>query len=533
MKGITRFFKTHLAGSCAFAALLFALLLAGCVRTADQETRSPPVNDVESSESGEDNTPAVEPEGGSFGEETLTSFLDRDGSDGYTGDLVLVYRPALEGGSAPMGTLDGLVETTTNEIPVREETYLQTSSGFGNGEDPYLTDEIRLADPCYDLENGDLWQVGFRRVFSNERMKDRLFAVSAVGERCRVWSPVNPDYGPLEDIDPIYPEQLAREMDAAIPVLERSFGAIPDIRGDGKMNILCYDFDSPVALGVTNFYEIYNEMLINGQMIQGKGLPIVHINTAPLIQGSYSELSEFYTSVVHEMQHVIFSAQISENGSMTISTSKRLFAEFLAVAAQEVVYPGSSIAHSLPWWYSNRSVWADLVADNADLYLRNKNSDRQCGKSMFQLTGAREDYAAMLLLAHFVENRGGNDVFMNIVEHGDLNPPTGDEKKIWNGLWEELGYEDYPTFMEDFLLSILLHEERGPYQLHPFEGYDPALCHGEENPFSYLVPIITDKGLYIEGGGCAVLKPVGGVYHPPVTASKDLCYVGISLKTAE
>lgn len=82
-------------------------------------------------------------------------------------------------------------------------------------------------------------------------------------------------------------------------------------------------------------------------------------------------------------------------------------------------------------------------------------------------------------------------------------------------------------------MSILLHEEDDPYRLHPFEGYDPAFCDGEENPFSYLVPIITDKGLYVEAGGYAVLKPVGGVYHPPVTASKDLCYVGITLKETE
>ena len=523
MQSTTRFFRMQLARNCAYAILLFALLLAGCDGTGETEapeTGSLPVNAIESS--------VIE---GNY-EETLTAFLDRDGSDGYAGDYVLVYHPALEGGSKLMGTLDGLVETTTNQVPSREGTYLQTSGSYSEA-DPYLTDEIRQADPCYDLANGDLWQVGFQHIFSIEGMREEmLFQVSAVGERCRIWSPVNPDYGPLEGIDPSYPEQLAQEMDAAIPALEQSFGAIPDVRGDGKMNILCFDFNSPVALGLTSYYDIYDEVLVNGQTMWGNHLPIAYINTAPLIQGTYSELSEIYTAVVHEMEHTIFFAQCGEISSITVSFSKRLFGEFLSVAAQEVVYPGSAIRHNLPWWYSDTAIWEELAADGANVYLRDKKGDRQSGKSLFQYTGYREDYAAMLLLAHFVENRGGRDFLANITDYVDADGRGEDAKKIWKGLWEGLGYEDYPAFMEDFLLSILLHEEDGPYRLHPFEGYDPARCGGEENPFSHLVPVITDKGLYIEAGGYAVLRPVGGVYYPPANASSDLCYVGITLKAA-
>ncbi|MBD5085479.1 MAG: hypothetical protein HDT33_10625, partial [Clostridiales bacterium] len=180
-----------------------------------------------------------------------------------------------------------------------------------------------------------------------------------------------------------------------------------------------------------------------------------------------------------------------------------------------------------PWWYSDKAVWEDLVSDGADWYLRNKDSQHQGGWPIFEWNNGREDYAKVLLLAHFVENRGGKDAFTRIAEFGYT-----DMSDMMSRMWEGLGYEDYPTFMEDFLLSILLHEEDSPYRLHPFEGYDPTLCDGEENPFSHLVPIITDKGLYIRAGGYAVLKPVGGVYYPPATASKDLCYVGITLKAA-
>ena len=520
MEGITRFSRMHLIRNCAFAILFFALLLTGCDgmgETETPETESLPVNAVESGVMAGDY------------EETLTAFLDRNGSDGYAGDYVLVYRPTLEGGSKPMGTLDGLVETISNQVPSREGTYLQTTDIYKE-KDPYLTNEIRQADPCYDLTDGDLWQVGFQRIFyvSNWGLPgEMLFQVSAVGERCRVWSPVNPAYGPLQAIDPSYPEQLAREMDVAIPILEQTFGAIPDIRGDGKMNILCFDFDNSLAFGFTSVQDTYDEASISGQTLRGNSLPIVHINTAPLLQGTYSELSQVYTNVVHEMEHVIFFALEGENGAIAMGYSDFFFTEFLACVAQEVVYPGSSIAHFLPWWYSNETVWEDLVSNDANAYLRNKDGKRRSGQSMFSWSSEREDYSAVLLLAHFIENRVGKDAFTWIA-----NLEYANMSDLISKLWEGLGYEDYPTFMEDFLLSILLHEEDGPYRLHPFEGYDTAFCGGAENPFSHLVPIITDKGLYIEAGGFAVLRPVGGVYHPPVTASKDLCYVGITLKAA-
>ena len=511
---------------CGLAVLLFTLFFVGCAGTAEtsaSESELPLVDPAESTvEEDVAHTELV-------GEETLTSILDRDGSDGYTGDLVLVYHPRLEGGTNPMGNLDELVETTENRIPTREDTYLQTSTY--HGEDPYLTDAVRQADPCYDLENGDLWQIGFQRIFymGYGLPEEMLFQVSAVGERCRVWSPVNPAYGLLEGIDPTYPEQLVREMDEAIPVLEQTFGPIPDVRGDGKMNILCFDFSSPISLGKTRYADIYGEILINGQTERGNHLPVAYINTAPLIQKTYSKLSDVYTVVIHEMAHTIFAAQQNvENGSVTMTSSKNLLAEFLAVTAQEVVYPGSSIQHFLPWWYSDKTVWADLLADDADVYLRDQSGIRQNGKSIFRYSGDREDYAAVFLLACFAENRGSRELLMNITDYIDVNNRTID---IWEGLWKGLGYEDYPSFIEDFLLSILLHEEEGPYQLHPFEGYEPTLWNGEENPFSHMKPIITDEGIYIGAGSYAILRPVDGVYYPPATASKDLCYVGISWKS--
>lgn len=515
-----------LVGTCALALLLFALLFSGCDRAPEAESPpdAPPALTPSPIPTPAASAPPVRP----VNEETLTSILDRDGSDGYTGDLVLVYHPALgNDGSKSMGTLDGLVETTENRVPTREGTYLKTS-GLYSEPDPFLTAAIRQADPCYELTGGDRWQVGFPHVFNIGAgcPDEMLFQVSSVGEQCRVWSPVNPDYGPLEGLDPAYPDQLPREMDQAIPVLEQTFGPIPDIRGDGKMNILCFDCDLLAPLGWTDPKDLFDELSINSAVLQGNRLPIVIINTAPLVQGVNSDLSQlFYTSAVHEMAHSIYGAQHIQGGSFSTSKAWTFFTEFLAVAAQETVYLGSSISHSLPWWYSDKAVWEDLAADDAGLYLRDKNSQRQSGYSIFDWQSTREDYSLALLLAHFVENRGGADAFAHLENGGGTQL-----YEVLSLIWEELGYEDYAAFAEDFLLSVLLHEEDGPYRLRPFQGYDPARCGGEENPFSHIAPIITDKGIYVRPGGYAVVRPVGGVYDPPAAAAEGLCYVGITFQ---
>lgn len=217
-----------LARACAPALLLFALLLSGCGETSEPK----PAPDA---------SPAPTPAATASpalptGEETLTSILDRDGSDGYAGELVLVYHPALwDSGSKSMGSLDGLVETTQHRVPTRPDTYLKTARLY-NEADPYLTDAARQADPCYELTDGDRWQTGFQYIFhvGDQCPDEMLFQVSAVGERCRVWSPVNPDYGPLEGLKPSYPDRLAREWTGPSPSWSRSSAPSPISAGTEK-----------------------------------------------------------------------------------------------------------------------------------------------------------------------------------------------------------------------------------------------------------------------------------------------------------
>lgn len=223
-----------LVGTCALALLLFALLFSGCDRAPEAESPpdAPPALTPSPIPTPAASAPPVRP----VNEETLTSILDRDGSDGYTGDLVLVYHPALgNDGSKSMGTLDGLVETTENRVPTREGTYLKTS-GLYSEPDPFLTAAIRQADPCYELTGGDRWQVGFPHVFNIGAgcPDEMLFQVSSVGERCRVWSPVNPDYGPWRGSTPPTRISCPGRWTRPSPFWSRPSARSPTSAGTGK-----------------------------------------------------------------------------------------------------------------------------------------------------------------------------------------------------------------------------------------------------------------------------------------------------------
>lgn len=469
-------------------------------------------------------------------EESLTAVLDRDGSDGYQGDFVLIYNPEENASTKSTGDLNDLLAVSGKEIPVREGTYLNVTPDLYKEPDPYITEEIRQEDLLYDFEGEDPWGLGFRKVFrllvSEAGTYEMLMKVTAVGEYCRIWSPVNPAFGAIERINKDWPKQLALAMDEQIPVLERYLGTFPDLRGDGKINILCYDRNMPSVYGDTSLAEFYEEVRINGIPVKGNRLAAVSINTAPLLQGEYEDVSDLYTNTVHEITHSIFLGKNYPQTDLVVTADDKAFGEFLAVSGQEMVSAGSTLFTFLPHWYADQTVWEDLAEDNAEAYYRNKESKRQNGQEIIDFYGDREDYASYVLLSHFLENRCGVDIFRKLMEQWDYQKNVKVNYMV-DLIWKEMGYDDYSVFLEEFLLSILLHEDSGRYQLHPFAGYDQAQWDGVKNPFSYLVPIVTEKTVHLHKGAYTVIQPKEGVYYPPQNASPGLRYVGISMKNTE
>ena len=461
--------------------------------------------------------------------------LDRDGSDGYSGDFVLIYYPDWIGGRADIGSLDGLVETGARPFPLTGAQPLRTDPALYQTADPCVSDPLLAAD---GPEDTGIWQEGYQRVFYLHGTAPEnpavLFRITAEGERCRVWSPVNPDYGPLEVVDPVYPKQLALAMDEALLAMEADWGGIPDPRGDGKANLLCYDLNHLEALAYTDMSDIFEEILDGeGELIPGNGLPSVHVGTGALLQGQYDDISDLYSTVIHELHHLSTFLEMYPEGAVEgyftqgtyrqqINSLETIFLmELLAIAAQEKAMPGS-FRQYLPWWYSGEAVWEDIAGGQQPFYLRDSALRKQSGHPLLSWGGRREDYAAVALLAHFVENRAGWEAFPAILEQWQRQGCSG---RALDAVQAVLGYSDFQVFFEDFLLAILLHDaeaEGGRYRLEPFAGYEG------EDPFDHLVPIVTESRLNLMPEGYIVIRPTDGIYIPPDSASERLRYVGVT-----
>lgn len=457
-----------------------------------------------------------------------SAILDRDGTDGYSGDYILIYNPMSNSDKKSIGSADEIEKgaepfrsaNPVIDLPVDASLYAEA--------DPFVTDSLRASQ-----KNSD-WTVGDQKIFKIREMPsgEMAFQVVSVGEHCCVWSPLNSAYGPLESINASFPALLASVIDEALPQLEEYYGVSGEI-----IHVLCHDLNSPTEYGRTSFWDLYNQCYTgnNSESIAGNDLPIIHINTAPLLVTNGDNILSLRDAAVHELTHLMLCEKLFPEGYLEgfITNgdhqnfyidnieSVELLGELLAMAAQETVYPGSALEQFLPCWYANGAVWADLPENDLDHYLRNGGSVLQNGGTLWRGVANREDQAALLLLAHFVQNRCGLEIFPNILAAWQKMGCTGDPVQA---IWEAAGYSDSQTFFEEFLLSAILHDNDfadGKYRLEAFDGYEG------DDPFSSLRPIVTETQLSVKPGGYIIICPSDGTYFPPETAGQGLVYIGI------
>lgn len=486
--------------------------------------------------------------------------FDYSAEGGYQGDYIVVLNSNFPTGSRlSTGFLNKLIET---DLPVFEvgdnrapDPNIYRSKAY-QGDDPYTSN---MADGQMLERNS--WDVGSQRNFIVERTaaspggKCIAFQVLAVGEFCRIWTPLNPDYYPLDAIDLTYAQQAANEFDAQFPHTTRVFGNFLDLRKDGLVNILFYNIDGPLISGITYPQDLYEQVTIRGQAYESNAAPMIHIDTfgiAGIVRiGSKMEESHDITRcfpvMTHEFQHLIYESkryhdpdyraywesQEQQSVYMNNLENETWMTEFLSAAAAILRYPGIFRDDYVPFWYDRNANYADVChhfSRHAEVQA-NKSYTIQRGRNIYQWKGDKDDYSLVAFLAQFAYSRGGEEVFQKAWEIWDgLRDKSGKPKPV-QAVAEALGYMDFASFHQDFVLSFLINDaasEGGRYRLFVDQGDgDPGQM---QEALSLLKPpIITGSEAKIEVGGYVVFKPVGGVYVPPITAMEGLQYVGITV----
>lgn len=200
--------------------------------------------------------------------------IDTDGSDGYSGDYVVIYNPSTNPyGDMSTGNMSGLIETEVGvgaaganrgSLPVSDKGYVVD-----------IDSELAEADKKAGVDSrsniGSIgteslsFNVGDTHVFSlyssycplpNSNVE---FEVLAKGEHCYIWTPTSTaaNVYPLDEIDESFAQICADEFDSKFALMQSSFGDHANgSQGDGRLNILYYNIDDGWTPG--NGFSMYD-----------------------------------------------------------------------------------------------------------------------------------------------------------------------------------------------------------------------------------------------------------------------------------
>ena len=500
------------------------------------------------------NAPAVQ---------NATGYVYDDSPEGgYEGDYVVVLNSHFPDGlRLSTGLIGALIE---RDIPAFE---------FSDNRAPqpeiYESKSAGQADPFAEsagLERKTPWDAGACQNFTlagTEGISPGgdviAFKVLHVGQRCRIWTPLNPDYAPLDRIDAAYAQIVADEFDARFGRLVQRFGNFLDLLGDGLVNMLFYNIQTPQISGYTSYNDLYERVTIGGVEYESNACPIIHIDTygvAGIVRvdargEQTQDVSRCFPVVAHEFQHLVYESKMhddpvyrayreSEAGKAAfVSTIDNhvWMTEFLSAAAGILCYPRMFLDDYVPFWY----VWGAGFQDVRNHFSRhpevlaNGDTLAQRGRDIFRWKGQKADYSLAAFLAQFACVRGGEGVFSKAVSLWNQQRVELGLKKPVEAVARALGYSDFSRFHRDFVLSFLFNDmesEGGRYRLSENHG-EGARGQAGEALSMLRPPLMNGNEAKIEPGGYTVFKPVGRVYFPPVTAMDGLLYVGVSIPRPE
>lgn len=466
--------------------------------------------------------------------------IDTDGSDGYSGDYVVIYNPATTTSSSlSTGNMSGLIETEVGaaKAPVKTDPIA-----------PYMIDvdpqmaELAAAQntvkPANTEETRASYNVGDTKTFMIMNYSPAgmfmEFKVLYKSEHAYVWTPTSTaaNVYPLDSIDPDYARMAAEMLDSKFDLMQSSFGDHDNgSSGDGRLNLLYYNIDDGWEPG-----QGYVGGYFYALDLYTAGMPILNIDTYPGVTrpssdgGMISDISYTYSTIVHEYQHLICFSQCG--------AADTWINECMSAAAEEICFPGSSVYPRVQTWtdhyYSQEQDW-DNPPEEVEYMAGNSLHE---GYSLYDWSNdlPMDDlltlYAQVSLFAQYMYSRFGNGVFHRIIDNMSNGGGLSAANSFQSICQAATGVE-VSELAKNFRIALYANtspdEYGGLYSFSLQPGYDPDEYYGVRNLYDLLCPVVfTGASCSIKGGGAICVKPVNGVYYPPSGAASGLVYVGIT-----
>ncbi len=469
--------------------------------------------------------------------------IDEDGSDGYSGDYVVIYNPSTSySGSASTGNMSGLIETEIGESLSAPKAGETPDRAFRIDVDPEMAEEAKAAGidkpeagdtgaASLSFNVGDTHYFELNGTYCPLSSTNVQFKVLAKGDHCYIWTPTSTQSNvwPLDSIDPTFADIAAAEFDSKFDLMQSSFGNHSNgSQGDGRLNILYYNIDDGWQPG-----QGYVAGFFSASDLYSNNMPILNIDTYPGVYYTRPNgeviirIEDTFNTMVHEYQHLI---NYSECGY-----SDTWVNEMMSAAAEEICYPGSSIAPRVQSWmnyrFSENDDWLNPPAEHE--YVSSWSLHN--GYSMYDWSNYLEMddrlalYAQVSFFAQYIFTQYGNTTYRQLL----VQLASG---KDFPQAFQTVTGQSASEFVQNFRIAMTANSSPedydGIYGFVPQEGYDPSEYHDVPNLYNLLAPVVfTGSSCQIKGGGAITVKPVDGVYFPPSGASTSLRYFGVTLNT--
>ncbi len=461
--------------------------------------------------------------------------IDTDPAGGYTGDYVVIYNPGDTAVGETTGSLAGKVVTdlTANVVPTRMK------ANEADEDIPYIIDvdaevaEFVPEEPAPKFEaSRDTYVLGSTRTFGLYNYPpvsgydlDFTFKVIAVGQHCRVWTPVNADYHPLDLINEDYAGIAAARFDEKFELMQASYGDFNDVVGDGKVELLFYDIGDGWQPGqgyVAGYFWQEDYRYNNCAMLHVDTYPgVAYTNSA----GNYIEhFDDCFGTIVHEFQHCINYSQNEDGMAVWLN-------EALSGSAEELCFPGSGLSERIFSWNNQKLNSLAEIQNPPVEYEYDPGLGLHTGGSITAWNSSERDiyarYAEVMFFTQYLYTRyGSTSIYKRIIDSctGETVQDSLDTLVAATG-WS------LESLWGNFFTRMVANDPGSNLGFNMNAGYDPNEYWGLSSLYSLLSPVVytSTDATDIYGGGFITIKPVGGSFVPPAGASSALRYVGITI----
>ncbi len=445
--------------------------------------------------------------------------LDFDAENGYEGKYVIAYNPSF---NTMEGLTTGIISDQMKNISYsiseseRTEPYIvdfeqrisaiEAKRAIMNRNDVKLFSQDEVDTETIEYTEGDTRIFAIYEELSDYSLTPVEFTLAAKGEHCYIWILDGENYALTAD----EANTMAVEYDEKIyNNMRESFGEYIDPEESGKLNILVYDIQDGFGIntngytcGYFNFEDLYYEDTF------GNNAAMIHIDTYPTIhwRDEYN-IQEAYSTIVHELQHLINFSQYLVNPNSPEEESSVMSTwlnECCSLAAEELVYPNSVASSRLSKFTDSDNPYA-------------------AGRSLYAWNDDILNYSMMYLFGQYIRLQSGSyEAFKRMLDVYAQDSAPSEKKAV------EAAVEN--SALDGFDLSEIVLAFRIAMIANEVEAYDGiyGFCGNELYDSLPAMTYSSSQTPKIYGGGAIVIETTDGVFYPAKNASDKLQYAGIS-----